>query len=84
MIAENSKRLFKKNGEKWMLPNGKPWKIDPFISFSPLLAMVVTDRRIMDRLSSIYNEYESVLFKDKLIFKPADSHGNGIHQGYNW
>ena len=38
----------------------------------------------MDRLSSIYNGYESVLFKDKLIFKPADSHGNGIHQGYNW
>jgi|TARA_B100001765_G_C19297340_1_gene247159 hypothetical protein len=67
-----------------MLPNGKPWNVDPSISVSPLLAAVVTERRIMDRLSSIYNEYESVLFKDKLIFKPADSHGNGIHQGYNW
>ena len=42
------------------------------------LLTVMTDRRIMDRLSSIYNGYESVLFKDKLIFKPADSHGNGL------
>ena len=67
-----------------MLPNDQPWKVDPFISVSPLLATVVTDRRIMDRLSSVYDGYEGVLFKDKLIFKPADSHGNGIHQDYNW
>ena len=67
-----------------MLPNDQPWKVDPFISVSPLLATVVTDRRIVDRLSSVYDGYEGVLFKDKLIFKPADSHGNGIHQDYNW
>ena len=50
-----------------MLPNDQPRKVDPFISDSPLLATVVTDRRIMDRLSSVYDGYEGVLFKDKLI-----------------
>ena len=37
----------------------------------------------MDRLASIYDGDEGVLCKDKLIFKPADSHGNGGHQDYN-
>ena len=67
-----------------LLPNGQPWKIDPFISASLLLATVVADRRLMDRLSSIYDGDEGVLFKDKPIFKPADSHGNEVHQDYNW
>ena len=67
-----------------MLPNGQPWEIAPFINASPLLATVVADRRLMDRLASIYDGDEGVLCKDKLIFKPADSHGNGVHQDYNW
>ena len=67
-----------------MLADGRPWKIDPFVSISPLFSALARDRRIMDRLASIYEGYEAVLFKDKLIFKPPDSHGNGIHQDYNW
>ena len=67
-----------------MLADGHPWKIDPFVSISPLFSALVRDRRIMDRLACLYGGYEAVLFKDKLIFKPPDSHGNGLHQDYNW
>ena len=67
-----------------MLADGHPWKIDPFVSISPLFSALVHDRRIMDRLACLYDGYEAVLFKDKLIFKPPDSHGNGLHQDYNW
>lgn len=67
-----------------MLGDGQPWKIDPFVSISPLFSALVRDRRIMDRLASLYDGYEAVLFKDKLIYKPPNSHGNGIHQDYNW
>lgn len=67
-----------------MLTDGQPWKIDPFVSISPLFSALARDRRIMDRLASLYDGYEAVLFKDKLIFKPPDSHGNGLHQDYNW
>ena len=67
-----------------MLADGQPWKIDPFVNISPLFSALTRDRRIMDRLASLYDGYEAVLFKDKLIFKPPDSHGNGLHQDYNW
>ena len=67
-----------------MLGDGRPWKIDPFVSISPLFSALVRDRRILDRLASLYEGYEAVLFKDKLIIKPPDSHGNGCHQDYNW
>lgn len=67
-----------------MLGDGRPWKIDPFVSISPIFSALVHDRRIMDRLASLYGGYEAVLFKDKLIIKPPDSHGNGCHQDYNW
>ncbi|MDE0685396.1 MAG: phytanoyl-CoA dioxygenase family protein, partial [Candidatus Poribacteria bacterium] len=67
-----------------ILADGQPWKIDPFVSISPLFSALARDRRIMDRLASLYDGYEAVLFKDKLIFKPPDSHGNGLHQDYNW
>ena len=67
-----------------MLADDQPWKIDPFVSISPLFSALVRDRRLMDRLACLYDGYEAVLFKDKLIFKPPDSHGNGLHQDYNW
>ena len=67
-----------------MLADNQPWKIDPFVSISPLFSALARDRRIMDRLASLYDGYEAVLFKDKLIYKPPDSHGNGLHQDYNW
>ncbi len=64
--------------------NGRAWKIDPFVGASPVLATLTRDRRICDRLASFYDGHEPVLFKDKLIRKPANSHGNGLHQDYNW
>jgi hypothetical protein len=67
-----------------LLGDGRPWKIDPFVSISPLFSALARDRRILDRLASLYEGYEAVLFKDKLIIKPPDSHGNGCHQDYNW
>ncbi|MCG9130009.1 phytanoyl-CoA dioxygenase family protein [Candidatus Poribacteria bacterium] len=67
-----------------LLDDGQPWKIDPFISISPLFSALARDRRIMDRLALLYDGFEAVLFKDKLIYKPPNSHGNGIHQDYNW
>lgn len=67
-----------------MLDDGQPWKIDPFVSISPLFSALTRDRRIMDPLASLYEGFEAVLFKDKLIYKPPNSHGNGIHQDYNW
>ena len=67
-----------------MLADGHPWKIDPFVSISPLFSALVRDRRIMDRLACLYDGYEAALFKDKLIFKPPESHGNRLHQDYNW
>jgi len=64
-------------------PNG-PWKVDPCVEVSPRLAQLVADRRITDKLRSLYGGYPPRLFKDKLIIKPAGSHGNGLHQDYNW
>jgi 2-aminoethylphosphonate dioxygenase len=64
-------------------PDG-PWKVDPCIEVSPLLAQLVQDRRLADKLRSLYGGYPPRLFKDKLIIKPAGSHGNDLHQDYNW
>ena len=38
-----------------MLADGQPWKIDPFVSISPLFSALARDRRIMDRLASLYD-----------------------------
>lgn len=60
------------------------WKIDPFHDLHPVFRRTVFDRRILDALVSIYSGREPRLFKDKLIYKPPHSHGNGLHQDYNW
>ena len=60
------------------------WKIDPFFDLHPVFRSAVFDRRILDALASIYDGREPRLFKDKLIYKPPHSHGNGLHQDYNW
>ncbi len=60
------------------------WKIDPFHDLSPLFTGMVSDRRLLDALASIYGGREPRLFKDKLIYKPPGTHGNGLHQDYNW
>ncbi|GAB4464969.1 MAG: hypothetical protein OHK0029_35300 [Armatimonadaceae bacterium] len=60
------------------------WKIDPFVDISRKFRSVTRDRRIFDALASLYEGYEPRLFKDKLIYKPPHTHGNGLHQDYNW
>lgn len=62
----------------------EPWKVDPCVDLSPLFARLARDRRITDALASLYAGYPPRLFKDKLIVKPAGTHGNGLHQDYNW
>lgn len=61
-----------------------PWKIDPFSDLHPELAAITRDRRICDKLCSLYDGYEPRLFKEKYIIKPPGSHGSGKHQDYNW
>lgn len=60
------------------------WKIDPFHDRSDLFKSMVVDRRICDVLASIYEGREPRLFKDKLIYKPPHTKGNGLHQDYTW
>lgn len=60
------------------------WKIDPFSSWSPIFSSFLKDRRICDKLATIYDGHEPLLFKDKLIYKPPGSDGNALHQDYNW
>lgn len=60
------------------------WKIDPFSDISRIFLDMVRDRRICDALASLYDGYEPRLFKDKLIYKPAHTKGNALHQDYTW
>lgn len=61
-----------------------PWKIDPFSDLHPAFGDLLRDRRICDRLCSIFDGYEPRIFKEKYIIKPPGSHGNGKHQDHNW
>lgn len=61
-----------------------PWKVDPCVDVSAVMARVARDRRITDAIASLFGGYPPRLFKDKLIIKPAGSKGNGLHQDYNW
>lgn len=80
---DNQRYEFAKNENT---PDAEPiaWKIDPFHDVSELFKQMVYDRRILDALASIYDGREPRLFKDKLIYKPPHTHGNGLHQDYNW
>ena len=60
------------------------WKIDPFSGLSPTLSAITRDKRITDAVASIYDGYDPMLFKDKLIIKPPGTHGSVLHQDYNW
>ncbi len=70
---------------EWMTLDGQktPWKIDPFIDVHPLFGHISRDRRICDRLCSLYDGYEPRIFKDKYIRKPSGGHGAGKHQDYH-
>jgi hypothetical protein len=54
---------------------------DPVIDLSDTMAATAMDRRILDRLASVYGE-EACLFKDKLILKPPGALGYDLHQDY--
>lgn len=69
---------------EWDHKLDRSWKIDPCTNASPAYAALARDPRITDRLCSIYDGFQPRLFKDKLILKPAGSHGNSRHQDYNW
>lgn len=60
------------------------WKIDPLVDISPVFRALSRDPRILAPLRQIYNGSEPTLFKDKLIYKPPGTHGNGLHQDWNW
>lgn len=60
------------------------WKIDPFVDLDRFWSQLTRDRRIADALASIYDGREPRLMKDKLIYKPPHSRGNGLHQDYTW
>lgn len=54
---------------------------DPVIDLSPAFARLARDPRILGAVSQLYGE-PACLFKDKLIFKPPQAQGYGLHQDY--
>jgi len=52
---------------------------DPVNEVSPVCAAVTADPRLLAMVESIYGE-PAVLFKEKLIFKPAGALGYNLHQ----
>ncbi len=58
-------------------------KFDPVVDASPVFRAVAEDPRILGPLADLFGE-PALLFKDKLIFKPAGADGYGAHQDYTW
>jgi ectoine hydroxylase-related dioxygenase (phytanoyl-CoA dioxygenase family) len=54
---------------------------DPVIDLSALFEGVARDSRLLAVMSALYGE-PACLFKDKLIFKPANAKGYSLHQDY--
>jgi ectoine hydroxylase-related dioxygenase (phytanoyl-CoA dioxygenase family) len=54
---------------------------DPVVDLSPLFDRVARDGRLFAIMSALYGE-PACLFKDKLIFKPANAKGYSLHQDY--
>jgi 2-aminoethylphosphonate dioxygenase len=54
---------------------------DPVIDLSPTMENLARDSRIIGAVSALYGE-RACLFKDKLIFKPPNAAGYGLHQDY--
>jgi 2-aminoethylphosphonate dioxygenase len=54
---------------------------DPVIDLSPAMENLACDSRIIGAVSALYGE-RACLFKDKLIFKPPNAVGYGLHQDY--
>jgi ectoine hydroxylase-related dioxygenase (phytanoyl-CoA dioxygenase family) len=60
-----------------------PERIDPVVDVSPMFSQLVHDERITGVLRAVWND-ETVLFKDKLIFKSPGVDGYTMHQDYAW
>jgi len=56
-------------------------RFDPVIDLSPSLEQLARDPRIIGAVSALYGE-RACLFKDKLIYKPPNAVGYGLHQDY--
>jgi 2-aminoethylphosphonate dioxygenase len=54
---------------------------DPVIDLSPTMEKLARDSRIIGAVSALYGE-QACLFKDKLILKPPNAVGYGLHQDY--
>ena len=54
---------------------------DPVIDLSPVFEGVARDARLLGLMSVLLGE-RAHLFKDKLIFKPANAKGYSLHQDY--
>lgn len=67
---------------RFEMADGKVWKFDPLVDISPVFAALAHDPRILDPLASLYGGRRPALFKDKLIYKPPGTRGNGLHQDY--
>ncbi len=54
---------------------------DPVIDLSPVVERAARDPRLSAIIADLYGE-PACLFKDKLIFKPPNAQGYGLHQDY--
>lgn len=66
-----------------MTSRSTPERIDPVVDVSPLFEQLTADERIVSVLRGIFKE-ETVLFKDKLIFKMPGVDGYTMHQDWAW
>jgi ectoine hydroxylase-related dioxygenase (phytanoyl-CoA dioxygenase family) len=56
-------------------------RLDPVLHLSPLFEKISNDKSLIELLEKIFDD-EAILFKAKLIFKPAGTNGYGLHQDY--
>ncbi|NUQ00546.1 MAG: phytanoyl-CoA dioxygenase family protein [Armatimonadetes bacterium] len=58
-------------------------KYDPVVDVSPVFDAVACDERILGPIRQLFDD-GALLFKDKLIFKPAGAGGYSAHQDFTW
>jgi ectoine hydroxylase-related dioxygenase (phytanoyl-CoA dioxygenase family) len=63
--------------------NRVPERLDPITDVSHLFKLLSKDQRILSIVNHIFRE-DSVLFKDKLIFKPPGVTGYPLHQDFSY
>lgn len=76
--------LLDERNARFEFANGQVWKWDPVTDLCPEIDALAHDRRILDIVAALYDGREPLLFKDKLILKPAGTRGNGLHQDWTW